>query len=95
MLFLFLILHPHRHLSTPLTKTLPVIVPQPPQRPLRRGPQVRQVRRVAVRGLVPDVDQQGRQADLVRLRVHGDFVLGFLLRVQEAGDEAGSARVLG
>ena len=55
---------------------------------MRRTPQVRQTRHIAVGGLVPEIDKEGGQADFLRLGVHGDFVFGFLLRVEEAGHEA-------
>ena len=41
-----------------------------------------------MRSLVPYVDEHGRQADFLRLGVHGDFVFGFLLRIEEAGYES-------
>ena len=77
---------PHaRRLSS---KTFPIIVPQPRQRSLRRAPQIRQIRHIAVSSLMPDIDEESRQADFLRLGVHGDFVFGFLLGVEEAGHEA-------
>lgn len=48
-----------------------------------------------MRSLVPYIDEQSRQADFLRLSVHGDFVLGFLLRVEEAGHEAALVRMVG
>ncbi len=81
----------YRHAPFPRSlpfQTLPIIIPQPPERSLRRTPQIDQIRHVAMRGLMPYIDEKSRQANLLRLGVHGDFVFGFLLRVEEAGYEA-------
>ena len=69
-------------------KTLPIIIPQPLQRSLCRTPQIRQIRHISMRSLMPNIDEQSRQADFLRLCVHGDFVFRFLLRVEEAGYES-------
>lgn len=76
-----------------LLKILPIIIPQPLQRSIGRTSQIREIWHISMRSLVPYIDEQSRQADLLRLGVHGDFVFGVLLRVEEAGYEAVSVNL--
>lgn len=39
------------------------------------------------------IDKESRQTDFLRLGVHGDFVFGILLRIEEARHEAAAVNI--
>lgn len=71
----------------PFGQVLPVVLPDPHQRPRRRGPQLRQRGHGLVRPLVAELDEGRRQADGLGDAVHAQLARLVLVAIQQTRDE--------